>query len=153
MTTRLEVFLGAGAILVAAAFFGMRPLLERIYRVEEWHAPWESYGSAAYGNPKEVAGRPHVVFAGPVGKEIVEGWVARSPETLVLRWSNGRLWWGEKALVPDEMVPYVSGLLKAKNLDSILVVIPADSKWSDVVGVIDKMRMVKARVIGLCMEI
>ena len=153
MKTRVKILLAVGTVMVLVTFFALPALLERIYHIEEWRSPWESYVWAANGNSKEDAEHPHVFFAGSVGKQIVERWIVSSGNVLVLRWSDGRLWWEDKAIVTDELAPYVSGLLRAKNYEAVLVVIPQESKWRDVVGVLDKMRMVKARVIGLCMEI
>ena len=139
--------------MIAVTFFLLPRILERLYRVPDWQSPGDSFVSAGSGHSHEEERYPHIDFVGPVEKKVVDHWIANSGKILVLRWSDGRLWWRDKAIVADDMAPYVSGLLQSENTDTVLVVVPEETKWREVVSVFDRMRQVKAHMIEVCWEI
>ena len=153
MTRRAKILVLGVLLMVAVKLFLLPGLFERIYRVPDSQSQGDRFVSVGSGQSQKDKEYPHISFTGPAEKEVVARWIANSGKVLVLRWSDGRLWWGDKAILADEVPPYVSGLLQSENTDTVLVVIPEETKWREVVGVFDRMRQVKAHLIEVCWEI
>ena len=79
-------------------------------------------------------------------------WKVVYEHTLVIRYSDGEFSWDGMKIKEAEVAPYVSGLLKTKKFEDVLVMIDGNLKFREVVGVLDRLRGSKARMIGFQFE-
>ena len=161
MNRSTTLLLVVGAAILGAAYVGLAPLLRLIYPVQGGRTPAAVVGSGSYG-PMEDSKRPHVVIwprplRAPKAGESVElqaafadGYLRR--DALMLRWLDGGFLWGTKRISFEDAVPYVNGLLKAKQTDVVWVYMEHDSHWGEVVSVADRLRGTTARVVYVSIE-
>ena len=111
-----------------------------------------SLGCAPISTLADSTNPPAVVFMGTLGKEDKKP-IFSGRKTILLRWADGVFTWEGSEIKSQEIGPYVTGLLKAKNIDNVTVVIVGHHLTiQQVIGVLDQLHPIEAKFIGFILQ-